>query len=113
MSTKYTQLKEITLQTILDLEESLFRAECLTRLTNCGFIGEVKASYRRGQHFKYNENEYVLSCFDYQKAALVNIRTGSSWSGLHPIENSPNITQAEFDVLCSGVDPKLFQLVEK
>ena len=113
MSTEYKQLKEITLQTILDLKATLFRAECLTRLTNCGFIEEEKGFYKRGQHFEYDGNEYVLTCFAHQQAALVNIRSGSSWSGLNPILEPTHITQTEFDILCSTAGPKAFQLMER
>ena len=111
MSEEYTQLKDIKLKDILDLPHDSFRDSCITQLLACGFINKVERTYRRGQHFKYDGTEYVLSCFS-QQAALVNIRSGSSWSGLHTIENSDHITQAEFDVLCSSAGPKAFQLVE-
>ena len=38
MSKQYKQLKDIKLQSILELDEGPFRTECLKRLEDCGFI---------------------------------------------------------------------------
>jgi len=106
---EYKQLKDISLQDILNLPGSSFKSECLERLSDCGFIEGEKTNYEFGQHFEGAGQEYVLAFIEERKAALVNIKTGWTWSGLKQVNASSQVTSTEFRILTEGA---AFTLVE-
>ena len=111
MPKQYKQLKDIKLQSILELDEGPFRTECLKRWEDCGFIeGKEEVFYSFGQRFRLDGNEYILAFIGGNRAALINIKAGWTWSGLRPVSSNRGVSQAELDVLRQGADN--FELIK-
>ncbi len=82
MVKEYTQLKEIKLQDILDLDNDAFKAECLDRLAECGFIKKEEPEWERITMRNLNEirnGVTIKRTFD-RRDLLIHVTSDPYWS---------------------------------
>ena len=83
MSKQYRQLKDIKLQSILELDEGPFRTECLNRLKECGFIKEEKPEWQeitmRDLH-KIRAGVTLKRVLEDKRESIVHMASNPYWS---------------------------------
>lgn len=118
---KYKQLKEITLNDVLEIEDIAVRDVCMALLLQCGFIEKEGKQYHWGQRFLYGERgtglKYILASVNYKQVSLIQYegkeRCGGRWTEPISVEDANAITEEEFDLITGKTSTRYFTLIEE
>jgi len=122
--TKYKQLKEITLNDVLKMEDDVIRSACIALLLDCGFIKKEEKLYYWGQRFLYkptmltrNNQKFVLALVGCNKVVLIQYegveRCGGRRTDPIRVKNADAITEEEFKLMTGHTPSKYFTLIKE